>query len=430
MHRWHRVILPTVLLLVGHANVFACTLLDVTRETLAVNPDLLSSQANRQARYNEIRQAEAGYYPHIGFRAAGGRENSSNPNTVAVGNDSITLNRTEMGLTARQYVFDGWGVPSLVKENKYTSKVADYQYCDTRDTVITNVADAYLNILRQRELVEIATITVAAHQDIHLKMQKRYTAGAGDRTDVALAEARLARAQLQLVNGEAQLQQAITQYSAVTGKVPPRDMQMPVRPAKFLPRTLFSGLSASMTRNPNILASLAAIVASDAHVGGAMSHFFPNVDLEFDAENNQNLDGVHGFYRNVRGMAVLNYNLYSGGADQAAFAVAKAQRLKAIRDAEKAKRDVTVRIRNAWVALNANRALVQYSQDSVKSNLMVVSDYKKQFAIGERQLFNLLDAENDLFNSQVVSVNARYDYASAYYHVLQAIGNVCPAMLV
>lgn len=429
MHRWHRFILTTGLLL-GHASVFAETLLSVTRDTLAVNPDLLSSQANRQARYKEIRQAEAGYYPQVAFRAAGGRENSSNPNTIAAGNTSITLNRTEMGLTAKQYVFDGWGVPSQVKQSKYTSKVADYQYCDVRDNVIVNVADAYLNVKRQRELYDIAVVTVAAHEDITGKMKKRYAAGAGDRTDVALSEARLQRAQSQLVAVEAQLQQAITQYSAVTGRVPPKSMEMPTRPAHFMPRSLFTALSASMTRNPTVLAALASIVASDAHVGGALSHFFPNVDLEFDAENNQNLDGLPGYYRNVRGMAVLNYNLYAGGADQAAFDVAKAERLKAIRDAEKAKRDTVAHVRNAWVALNANRELVRHTTESVKANEIVVSDYKKQFYIGERQLFNVLDAENDLFNAQVAWVNARYDYASAYYHVLQSIGNICPDMLV
>ncbi|MDQ2995179.1 MAG: TolC family protein, partial [Pseudomonadota bacterium] len=81
MDRWHRLILTTGLLLIGHTQAFAVTLLDVTRKTLATNPDLLSSQANRQARYDAIRQAEAGYYPQVAIRAAGGRELSANPNT-------------------------------------------------------------------------------------------------------------------------------------------------------------------------------------------------------------------------------------------------------------------------------------------------------------------------------------------------------------
>jgi adhesin transport system outer membrane protein len=197
---------------------------------------------------------------------------------------------------------------------------------------------------------------------------------------------------------------------------------MPQQPTRLMPDNLYVAIKMAMDINPAVLSSIYTAQAAGAHVGVIKSRFFPRVDAEFTARADNNLDGLEGSDGAVSGMAVLTYDFVSGGSDWAAYNSSVADRIKAKNKAEDLQRKVRERIRDAWAAFMATRDEARSYRENVNAQEKVVRDYIKQFELGERQLFNVLDAQNDLYTAQTSYVNANYDNAIAYYRVLESIG--------
>ncbi len=422
----HWMVIGTGLLLGMSAQSFAITLSEVTRHTLATNPEVRASLANRTARAYEVNQAVGQYLPQLSGRAAGGRERAVNPTVRALKNSKghLTLDRSEFSLTASQLIVDGWGVGSSIHERVYDSRSAKYDLVNTCNNVMLQTAEAYLNVKRQREILAIAENNVGSHKETLRKMKLRFNGGAGTRVDVELAEARLARAEAQLRESKRLLEDAETRYCTVANQAPAVEMAMPLRPVRFFPRNLFNAVTIAMERNPALLSSINTSQAAKAHIGVVRSRFYPRVDAELTARADNNLDGVEGSDGSVMGMAVLSYNFVAGGSDVAAYNTAAFDRVQAQQKSLEIARQVRERVRDAWSNFTASRDSVSILKDSVDSNTKVVRDYIKQFELGQRELFNVLDAQDDLYGAQNALVNANYDNAIAYYRVLEAIGTI------
>jgi adhesin transport system outer membrane protein len=429
MRLWHWIFAGTGIILGVSSPSFALTLTEVARQTLATNPEVRASLANRTARAYEVNEAVGEYFPHLTARAAGGRERSSNPTVrgtlhrpTSIPKTHITLDRTEFSLTASQLIVDGWGVGSTIHERVYDSRSAKFELKNTCNNVILQMAEAYLNVKRQREVLAIARNNVNSHKETLRKVSLRYHGGAGTRVDVELADARLARSEAELRGARKQLEDAETRYCTVANQPPAVELAMPLRPERLLPKNLFNAVMLAMENNPAIRSSISTAEAAKAHVGVVKSRFYPRVDAEFTARTDNNLSGVEGSDGSIMGMAVLSYNFVSGGSDVAAYNTASADRVQAQQKASELQRQVRERVRNAWSTFTASRDSIGIFRESVSSNAKVVRDYIKQFELGQRELFNVLDAQDDLYGAQNALVNANYDNAIAYYRVLESIG--------
>lgn len=423
----HKIAVGIALFVGVSAQVFAVTLSQVTRHTLATNPQIRASLANRDARAYEVNQAVGQYLPQLSGRAAGGRERAVNPTVRALKNSKghLTLDRSEFSLTASQLILDGWGVGSSIHERVYDSRSAKYDLVNTRNNVMLQTAEAYLNVKRQREILAIARNNVGSHKETLRKMTLRFKGGAGTRVDVELAEARLARSEAQLRESKRLLEEAETRYCTVANQAPAAEMAMPIRPIRFFPRNLFNAVTVAMERNPAMLSSINIAQAAKAHIGVIRSRFYPRVDAELTARADNNLSGVEGSDGSVMGMAVLSYNFIAGGSDVAAYNTAAFDRVQAQQKSLDIARKVRERVRDAWSQFASSRDSISIFKDSVDSNTKVVRDYIKQFELGQRELFNVLDAQDDLYSAQNALVNANYDNAIAYYRVLESIGTIC-----
>lgn len=426
MRLQHWIVVGTGLMLSVSAQTFAITLCDVARHTLATNPEIRASLANRNARAYEVNQAVGQYLPQFSARAAGGRERASNPTVRSLpGNRTHkTLDRSEFSLTASQLIVDGWGVGSSIHERVFDSRSAKFDLVNTRNNVMLQTAEAYLNVKRQREVLAIAQNNVASHNETLRKMRIRFKGGAGTRVDVELAGARLSRAEAQLRESKRALEEAETRYCTVVNQAPAVEMAMPIRPVRFFPRNLFNAVTVAMERNPAFISSVNTAQAAKAHIGVVRSRFYPRVDAELTARADNNLSGVEGSDGSVMGMAVMSYNFIAGGSDVAAYNTAAFDRVQAQQKSLETARLVRERVRDAWSTFTASRDSMSIFKESVASNTQVVRDYIKQFELGQRELFNVLDAQDDLYGAQNALVNANYDNAIAYYRVLEALGTI------
>lgn len=402
----------------------------VIRHTLGTNPLYFAAIANENASQHAIREAQGGFLPQVTLSAGVGREKTASPASRNTSSSSrIWLTREELALRARQLVFGGGRVYKDVMAREYQYASARFQTHDIREELILRTAEAYLDVMRNREKVKIAIRNVKVHQETLDKAKAKYDAGAGRRVDVQLGVSRFQKAKAQLENFKGDLQSAVSNYTAITDLIPARYMKMPELKKKWLPESLGRAITLTINRNPEYKSAQSDYLAKDAEVGLAAAKFWPRVGIELGTTENYNIDGIEGVNRDFTGMVTLDYDLYKGGSDLANYRSTQEDRRRTLRQSQQVRRRIIDRVKSSWAILMATKEELADLTIHVDATQQVVEDYKKQFAIGARPLFNVLDSENDYFNAQIAYINAKYNHADAYYQVLRYTGRITEVLL-
>lgn len=149
---------------------------------------------------------------------------------------------------------------------------------------------------------------------------------------------------------------------------------------------------------------------------------FPELSAQISANDSNNLDGVEGTNQNATAALILHYNLFNGGSDLASLHQAREENIQTHHDAAEVQRKVMQNVTDAYIAYQTALARMQKLQASVRESALVVKDYKTLFMLGQEQLFNVLDAENELFNAKVALSNAKFSRDIAVYQILASMG--------
>ena len=81
-------------------------------------------------------------------------------------------------------------------------------------------------------------------------------------------------------------------------------------------------------------------------------------------------------------------------------------------------------VTSAWEYMTANRAKIKSIKDQVKANEIALDGVQKEEALGNRTILDVLDAYQELLNSNVEEVKARRDYYVSGMNVLMAMGKL------
>lgn len=397
---------------------------------LATNPDIGIVAANREAVAHELRQARGLYLPQVDIALGAGRERTDDRNTRAAGNDDgDTLTRTEASATLQQRIFDGFEANATVARDKARLRSASRRVFENSEILALDTAGAYLEVLRQRELLRLAEENVQIHLDIIGSLREQLEAGGGSRADVAQSEARLARAratQTQTVND---LRDAEANYARIVGQFPD-EMAMPDLDQAVLPSDLESAVTLASVNNPTRAIFEADVEASEAEVTLSEVPFYPAITLEGEAEYNDGRDAIDTYEENYQLMLRLRWNLFRGGIDRAARQEAlarvvetKNRRLQAF---EEARREM----RLSWFSLESNRERAEELEAAVRFNRETRDAYRQQFQVAQRTLLDVLDAENELFVSSGQYVTAQVNQLLAAYRILAVAGQLLDTLQV
>ncbi len=407
----------------------ATTLQQVVNQTLHSNPQLVAANANMLARQHDVNQARGGLFPKLDLNLAGGREHTDSPTLRALNIATQRLFRREAGASVNQLLFNGWRTSSLIKQQHANLHVSQSEYLQTSENVTLEIATAYLNVMRTRKLERLARNNVNTHRRTLQNVELRFKGGAGRRVQVALAESRLAQARARLSGAIGNVKQAVADYLSSTGDMPAKSLTMPRLTASRLPQNYQRALSTSINNNPELQAALDNINATKANIGVARAAFFPNIDLDVSYNYDNDLDGFEGRNEEFLAMVEARYNLFNGGSDSAALGAAEQTNNQATAEASETHRNIIENLRNSWVALKTTQRQIPQLNIAVKRNVTVVTDYKKEFELGQRGLFNVLDAENDLFESRNALTNATYDRLLSSYRILATMGKLTNTLL-
>jgi NodT family efflux transporter outer membrane factor (OMF) lipoprotein len=223
--------------------------------------------------------------------------------------------------------------------NADTDAVArDFQA--THIMVVTDVANAYFNLLAADELITLQKEVVKTAENDLGHARRRFEAGLVDEEDVVLRQGRLTDFKAQLQDYYQSRALAMSQLAVLMGRTPDEIAELPRASWQqyAVPAELASGLpSELLTRRPDILAAEARLKASGFRVQVARKEMLPSL----------NLNGQFGFATATLGRwfdwesyvasaaASLVQPIFTGGQRRANLRVVKArheQQVLAYRD--------------------------------------------------------------------------------------------------
>ena len=402
--------------------VSAETLREVVQMAVETNPTIGAAAKRKDAADAAVDAAKSGYLLKLDWQHGSGIERSQNSSTLATGNQWVRMQRKIDTMVANQMLWDGLGTRAEVERRRSISDAAAYRVLSASEDVALQAVDAYVEVLKNRELVGFAKENLLAHQKTFDQVKLRSDKGVGRRADLDQIEARLSLASANLQSAESLARDAEIAFQRVVGRNPIALSEVPE--AKALPSSVDEAVKIGFSNHPTLKSAYADITQAAAQRELARSFWSPRLELEASYSNNYNLDGVAGPNRDRMIMLFVKWNLFRGGFDYHRLRETAYQIDEATEISRNTTRQVENAVRVAHNAYNTARERLPSLDRYVKSSDATRASYAQQFAIGQRTLLDLLDSENEYFTARTTYATGKYIEISAKYRVLNAMGQL------
>ena len=170
-----------------------------------------------------------------------------------------------------------------------------------------------------------------------------------------------------------------------------------------------------------------ALDAQEYDVAAKTGALLPSVSLDGSvAKTNQNPAGIIGEHTTDDVTLGLNLTvpLYEAGETRAKIRQSKYLKWQAREQVLEAERQVRSDVKSAWEYMSSNKAQLNSIKDQIRANEVALDGVQKEEALGNRTILDVLDAYQELLNSNVNEVTARRDYYVAAMQLLLSMGKL------
>lgn len=407
-----------MLAILGHAELASAQRLqDAVQTVLRRNPEVQAAAANLRAARERYTQAGAGLLPTVDLRVGTGREETE---SIATRNVPRALTRQEAGLTLRQNVYDGQQVRSDMERQNFQVESSTARLAETAEQIAFRVTEIYLDALRDAELVQLAADNVRRHEEVLEKTRFRLSSGVGQGADVEQASGRLALARATLETARGNAEDTAARYQRLVGQAP-KSLLMPESPQRLIPPALAEAQQLGRDNSNSLRAAQAEVGTAQATIRAVRADLLPRLDVELAANRNRDLDGVPGASNDLSAMLVMRYNLFRGGADQSRVREARERETAAAASASNITEFTDESVARSWAARAAARNRLDPLENHVRASERVLDAYRAQFELGRRSVLDLVNAENELFQSRAALSSGRIAVRSSEFRLLAAM---------
>lgn len=382
------------------------------------NPTLQAQRASLRATDEGVPQALSGYRPNVEVVGDGG--------FIAQSGDNIdgtdTAGEYAASLRVTQNVYAGGGTVADVKRAESTVRAERARLDSVERSVLLDAVEAYMNALSDESVLKLNINNERVLSRQLEATRDRFNVGEVTRTDVSQAEARLSSATADRIQAEGDVQISRGVYEQVIGKLP--DALTKPSDLPNLPGTRGEAITIARDNNPDVLAASFDERASRHNVRVVESELLPSVDIVGQGGRSSN-EGTSDITRNDASIkAQLTVPLYQRGAVTSrvreAKQIAGRDRMRLI----EARRAATEDANNGWESLVTARARIRSIRAAVEANRIALDGVRQEALVGSRTVLDVLDAEQELLDSQVDLVLAERDEIVAQYQLQSALGRL------
>lgn len=389
------------------------------------NPTILGARYNLRATQELYPQAAAGWRPRLSAEA------NLNSTNIETGNFSEGDGATTKGasVSIEQPLFRGFRTTAEIAAAEKRIAADTQALYQTEQEIFLSTAEAYMNVIRDRLLLRLQ------HKNLDiLRREKdsaaaRFEAGDITKTDVKQAEARYASAIADDSLAESQLQRSEAAFERLTGIWPSAVFAMPEISFAF-PDTIDDLIAMAAVQNPALANKRSVHEAAEDDIRAARSDYYPQISAY--ANHIKEYDPQPGIVDESSTSTIglrARIALYEGGATISRVRQAKSrasQRFVEIIEAEQA---VRADILSYWRRLDVYDAEIAAREMEVSAAQYSAEGVREEARLGDRTVFDTLEAEQDVLDAETALINARSDRIINAYRLAAALGLLTPTKL-
>lgn len=388
------------------------------------NPTLTGARAGQRANDENVPIQKSFGLPEVNTRA------DYEENIIIPGNSFNSPMRSVTGSGQLSVpIYQGGAVRNAVRAAKYRVEAGQADLRATEASVFSQVVGAYMDVIRDQAIVQLNQKNVSVLRTNLQATSDRFEIGDLTRTDVAQSEARLALAEGDLRNAEANLIGSRETYIRLVGDAP-TDLQAPPT-LPNLPANAEEAVAIALNSNPDIEAANQLVSASKADIGAAKASRAPKLSATLSGNYNNYLGSLNsgvvgiGVTQETSAAAAgvsVTLPIFTGGRRSAQVRQAQSRGSQAIEQYVETERGVIAQTRGAYAAWQANERIITATQQAVSANALSLEGVRAENSVGTRSILDILNAEQEYLNTQVQLVSAQRNSYVAAFSVLAAMG--------
>lgn len=422
------VLLLATAIATGNAN--AESIFQALSTAYDTNPTLQAQRAYLRSVDENVAIAKSGYRPNL-YLTGGYSDSDIHNNNVPSNTGGAT---TSGAAKVSQPLFNGFSTVNSVKATDSLVRAEQNNLYNVEQSVFLDASTAYLDVARDEAIVELQKNNEKLLKKRLDETIERFNVGEVTRTDVSQARARHSQAKSDRIASEGNLQASKAVYSKIIG-TPPEKLEEPSNLSSFIPASFTDALDYTRVNNYSIRYSKDLLNSKVYEVAANNGALLPSVTLDGSASTSKS-DGtggsLYGGNNNNRDSKIdnvewglnMNVPLYTGGETRAKIRQSKYQKWQAQELVLEAERQATSDVTSAWEYMTSNKAQIKSIEDQVKANEIALDGVQKEEALGNRTILDVLDAYQELLNSNVNEVKARRDYYVSSMQLLLSMGKL------
>ncbi|WP_162798492.1 TolC family protein [Sulfitobacter sp. SK012] len=416
MKRLNEILFFFILGVVSISAASAETIKEAVQFALTTNPALKVTEAEMRASTFELIELRREYLPTVRVFGEAGLQRVNDPENLSRAANNRVDDRAEIGINASIVMFDGFRRANLVYADAARVDGNVFRLLDASEIMALNVAEAYIDVVRHRALIQVAKRNIASHQALGRRIRDLVAAGRLPYSDELTIDDRISFAELALLDVEKALGDASARYERIVGRKPDKNMRLQSGP---VPKSLDILTQKSVANSYRIKFIQTEIDQSQFRAEVGLSDNMPTVTLDAGVSQDINRNGVSGRRTDQYVGVGLRWTLYQGGrkAERNAFA----QRTqKALSERALAVREVVELAALTWNNYQSTAERNFMLGQQLQINRLIVNLYNEEFAAAKRTLLDLLEVQRARFNVEFQKTSSDAGVAFGTYRVLAA----------
>ena len=399
-------------------------LAQVAAHTIRNNPTIGIIRAQVDTAQAGIDVVNVAYAPTLRFSAKTGPETTYNYESEI----RTDQQRSEGSINASQLLFDFGKTEADIDWATAVHESAAWRQRAQTDAILLEMIEAYLKVLELSLQINNSLINERAHAEMYRIIKLNADAGNATDADVERIVVGLEGARTLSINLRSQRQNAASNFRRLTGLTPDA-LEVPGDIDPEASRLAAADIEGYAAKNPKMLSYEWDIVSLEAQQLSLERDYLPEITLDASARLQQNVGGENPLNASGRVMISISGQLYDGG-ERAAKINQLTSRIEEVKyryrqALDQLEQDIEDSARIMRTANEKRQSIAE----RIRASEAVVALYQQQFEAGTRTIFELLDAQKELFAAKGEQITSRFEVLRATYQAVKLNGNLVNVVL-
>ena len=400
-------------------SIYATSLRNSVEDTLNSNPSIIAEHLNRDAYELYIHQEEADYLPTLNLDAYLEKSKTyDDPDTPPPAQGWTKKNGWNAVLKLEHVLYDGGLTPSQAQEFRYRYNSNKYRSLYSVENIILDTVNAYLDLTSRQELVALSQHNIKLHEN-YLTIAKEKEEISGEVLETHQVNSKYHSVLDRYLEQENEQKQALSLYKKLVGKDLSGNICRPNVNESFLPPSLEEAIKVGVRRSYKVQEQIEKTKEQKEKIIQEKAGFKPTIKVQLQTLLDNDIELAENGREDVYSARLyLSWNLFEGGKTyymtqkEKLFLQEEQKKLDAVTD------EVIDEIKESYNTFYNLQKRIENMKLYVEDNFNIVKVYKKQLADGTRTFIDILNAEAELYRSNIDKIQQDFDYISAYYNLL------------